>query len=150
MAVITFNDGTGSVSLRGVFGAPYHRFRNFTPTTVPVGDRVTSIGTGQSARWVYRREYRVSLELPYISPRTYDGESGTTRAQRLIAHLESGGTVTVNVEDDVGTAPYTAWLAEGSSATLTLENPQDMLYTFSATLAQTATYWSALYGGVRP
>jgi hypothetical protein len=150
MAGLTFNDGTGSVTLRGVLAAPFNRFRNFSPTLNMAGVSVSSIGTGRTTLWEYRNDFLVSLELPFISPRGFGGESGTNMAQRLIRHLQRGNTVSLLVEDDVATASVTSWLAPGASATLTLENPRDMLYTFAATFANTTTPYLAVYGGLRP
>lgn len=148
MAQLTFNDGTGSVSLRGVFAAPGDRFRGFSPTVVPVGPVVTRLSDATRSLWEYRTDYLVSLQLPHISPRVYGGESGTLRAHRLILHLMRGGTVDVDVQDST-TAVNTARLAEGSTPTLELENPQDMLYTFSAAF-RSATRFTAFYGGFVP
>lgn len=148
MAQLTFNDGTGSVSLRGVLPAPIDRFRGFSPTVQPVGPSVTRLSDGTRSLWEYRTDYLVSLELPFISPRVYNGESGTLRAHRLILHLLRGGTVDVDVQDGT-TAANTARLAEGSTPSLVLESPQDMLYTFSATF-RSATRFTAIYGGLIP
>ncbi len=150
MAAIGFNDTTGYVGLRGVFPGALGRFRNFSPTTDPVGSSVVSLGTGRTTLWEYRNEHVVSLELPYLSPRVYDGESGTARAQRLIRHLLRGGGVDVLVEDDVSTAPVVSWLKSGTTPTLTLDNRQDMLYTLSVTLFNLTTRYTAIYGGVQP
>jgi hypothetical protein len=151
MAALAFNDGSGTASLRGVFAGGNNRFRGFTPTVLPVGPSTLDMSTGRSTMWVYRTEYRVTLELPNISPRVYDGESGTVRAGRLIAHLMRGGLVEVAVEDSIGTANnLNCWLAEGSVPALTLENPRDMLYSFSATLARGGDPFVAVYGGLLP
>lgn len=149
MAEIGWNDGA-SVTLRGIYDAPYDRFRNFSPLPNEVGPIVTSLGTGRSSQWRYRREHRVSLELPYISGRVYNGESGVLRAQRLIRYLIAGGAVDLSVQDSVGTATVVCWLAEGTTPTLTFEDRSAGLYTFAATFANTSTPFVAVYGGVQP
>jgi hypothetical protein len=148
MAGFTFNDGTGSVTMRGVFAAPYDRFRNFSPTVNIVGPAVTRLSDATRSQWEYRTDYLVSLELPYISPRVYSSEAGTLRAHRLILHLLRGGTVDLLVEDGT-TAANTCRLADGAVPSLTLDSPQDMLYTFSATF-RSATRFTCLYGGLVP
>jgi hypothetical protein len=148
MAGITFNDGTGSVTLRGVFAAPFDRFRNFAPTVMPVGPTVTRLSDGARSLWEYRTDHLVSLQLPYILARVYGGESGTARAQRLMLHLMRGGAVDVLVEDGT-TAANSCRLAEGSTPTLELEDPRVMSYTFAATF-RSGTRFTALYGGLAP
>lgn len=150
MARLGWNPGAGMVYLRGILPAPLNRFRTFTPTTFQVGPRVTSLGTGLTSTWLYRSEYRVTLELPFISAKVYDGERGTIRAGQLIARLQLGGTVDVDVADDAGVGVITAWLTEGTEPSLTLENPQDMLYTLSVSLTNTTTNFAAVYGGLNP
>lgn len=149
MATIGFNDGSGYANLRGVFAAPFDRFRNFTPTRLPVGPLVTSIGTGRSVQWRYRLEYRVSLTLPHLSARVASGESSLVRAGRLVAYLIDGGAVDLAVEDDISTANVVSWLAPGSTPEIVLDDPQSMLYSLSATFANTTTAYTAGYGGFR-
>jgi hypothetical protein len=151
MASLDFNDGTGPVTMRGVFGAPYDRFRNFSPSVLPIGPTVSPLTTKRPVQWVYNTIYPVTLELPYISPRVYNGESGTIRAQRLMRHLMGGGLVDVVVSDSVGTAPFAnCWMLDGTTPSLTLESPQDGLYTLSVTLARGGNPFVAVYGGLVP
>ena len=149
MAYLGFNDGTGYVTLRGVFAAPMNRFRSFQPSAIPVGPSVDSLATGARTLWQYRTDYLVALELPFISPRSYGGESGVLRAQRLCLHLLAGGAVDVGVEDDAATAVNSCRLAPSAQPSLSLESPQDMLYTFASTF-RSSTPFVSVYGGVRP
>lgn len=151
MAALEFNDGSGNVALRGALPAPANRFRSFTPAVLPIGPSVTNLSSGRMTQWTYRTEYRVSLDLPFISARVYNGESGTTRAQRFIAHMVKGGVCTVDVEDSVGSAAkLNCWLAEGTTPTLSLEDPSAMFYTLSITLARGGDPFVAVYGGFVP
>jgi hypothetical protein len=151
MAYLGFNDGSGYVALRGIIPAPGNRFRGFTPSQVPIGPSVAPLSTGRRTQWTYRTEFRVALELPFLSARTTMGESGTVRAGRLIAHLLRGGLVDVFVEDGVDVAgKLNCWLTEGAEPSLTLENPQDMLYTLSVSLSRGGDPFVALYGGLLP
>ena len=148
MAFIGFNDGSGYVSLRGVFAAPMNRFRGFSPSVTPVGPTVTRLSDGTRSVWEYRTDYIVSLQLPFISPRVYSGEFGTVRAYRLMLHLMRGGVVDVGVED-ASSPTNSCRLAEGATPTLALDDPQSMLYTFAATF-RSATPFTAIYGGFVP
>jgi hypothetical protein len=151
MAGITFNDGTGSVTLRGIIGAPYNRFRSLTPNRVPVGPAVSRLSTGQRTLWRYRTDFTGSLEFPHISARTYGGESGTIRAGRLMAHLLNGGTCDLLYEDDVSTPNLTGcWLTDGTTPALVLEDSRAMLYTLSLSLTHGTTPFLAIYGGLLP
>ncbi len=150
MARIGFSDGSGMVYLKGVFSAPFDRFRSFVPTPVPVGASVVAIGSGRTALWEYRVDYRVSLSLPYISAKTYDGERGIARAQRLIQFLDRGGACMIDVQDTAGSAAINAWLTPGTLASLELEDASAMLYTLSASFTNTTTPFVADYGGLAP
>jgi hypothetical protein len=149
MAGITFDDGTGSVTLRGIFPAPLDRLRGFTPRTVPLGVSVSPITTRRPTFWSYGTIFAVSFELPHLSQRMGGGESGVSRANRLIAHLIRGGVCSLLVEDLVSTAAVSnCYLLDGAQPELTLANPQDLLYSLSLTLANTTTPFVANYGGV--
>ena len=151
MAYIGFNDGSGYASLRGVFAGANTRFRNFSPRTVPVGVAVSSLETGRRSFWRHRTDHLVDIELPFISARVYDGESGLARANRLAVHLLRGGLVDLAVEDDSSTPIVVGcWLADGATASVALEDRVAMFYTFSATLANNTTPFFATYGGFRP
>jgi hypothetical protein len=115
---------------------------------MPVGPTVTRLSDGTRSLWEYRTDHLVSLQLPYISPRVYGGESGTARAQRLILHLMRGGAVDVLAEDGV-TPANSCRLAEGATPTLELDDPQAMLYAFAATF-RSGTRFTAIYGGLVP
>src|SRR5581483_11209677 len=88
-ASLTWTDGLGSAVLYATTG----RLDNWTPDAEDIGVRVTLLGTGQTARFVYRRDYTTTFEMSALSP-----------ASMLLMHrfklwAESGGQFTVNTQD---------------------------------------------------
>jgi hypothetical protein len=151
MASLDFNDGSGAASLRGVYEPPFDRFRSFTPDVMPIGPSVSPIATKRPTQWVYGTIYTVTLELPYISQRVYNGESGTARAQRLMRHLIGGGLVDVVVSDSIGTAPFAnCWMLADTRPSLVFEDRAAGLFTLSVTLARGGNPFVAVYGGLVP
>lgn len=139
-ATITFTDSIGAATLQNDYpGTPASRFSNWTPSTKPYGDSVNTLATGATVMFRHRTDYGASFDLADIPVKAQaDGVNYVAIADRLIAHLMSGGTVSVQT-DDAGTRLYpTCGLAPGSTPTLRLTDRRNLLYTLSLSLINLA------------
>ncbi len=134
MARITFTDGAGTAVLRprapdtpnGTLAA---RLRDWTPATGVVGDRATALADGSLHVFRFRTDYRARFTLPGISAH-WDAVTASFPlevADRLVAHLEAGGTATLATEDATG-ATYVVGLAPGARAELRPTDPRALEY----------------------
>lgn len=154
MALISFDDGTGSVQILGIHharGNVASRFANWSPSSVSVGDRAVALSTGRvAAAFIYRTDYLVSFEIRNISPKGPSGVDMLGRAQRFCRWASNGGAFGVFVEDDIGYEPSGRAAYAAVAPTVTLANATDMLYTLSVVaLSTVADPWYAQYGGAR-
>ena len=150
VAAIEWTDAEGPAVLRSRFPAPADRLYAWTP--VPprvVGEHETILGTGQVVEWVYRRDYGVTCELRGISAHTQvfttaQGEPTTQRvamldrAERLVAWLIGGGSVTLLPEGYTAGVSYACTVLPGSTPDLKLADAQQMEYTLSLGLRNSA------------
>ena len=98
---IQWTDTTGSATLNNGMPAPGDRFAGWTPSPNPsedAADRVWSLA-GATHEWKFRTDYTATFRLEYIQRDDLD------LVDRLILHLQSGGSITVNT-GDVSVSPY--------------------------------------------
>lgn len=100
---ITFNDGAAATLTNGK-PRPGDRFASWAPRSVPVGERAHALGTGALHFFAFRTDYGATFELRGIPA------SQMAVMERLVRHLATGGTVTVNTGDSAARS-YTAGLA---------------------------------------
>lgn len=132
-------------------GTVASRFSGWTPTTRPVGDSVNRLSDGGIVMFKERTDYGASFTLEGIPVKALtDSVNRVAIADRLIAHLLSGGTCLVQT-DDVNQAIYkTCGLWPGSSPSLTLTDRSNLLYSLSlqlVNLASTPVAMTAVYAG---
>lgn len=124
---IAFNDGAAA-TLTNAKPTPADRFASWAPRSAPVGPREHALGTGALHAFVFRWDYGCTFELrgiPAASMGVMD---------RLVRHLASGGTVTVNTGDSANRS-YVAGLAPGAELPYpTLSDPQMLEYSMSFAL----------------
>jgi hypothetical protein len=137
MAAINFTDGEGAETLTNgytaVGGGVGSRFRGWTPFIRPIGPRETSLGTGRTYQFEFRKDYGASFRLEEIP----QSELGV--AMRLVAWLLAGGEVEV-VTGDVAARSYaTCVCAPDAEPSLTMSNDRDIRYTLELTLINVAT-----------
>ncbi len=130
MSSIAFNDG-GAATLVSPAPNPLKRFAGWTPDVIDIGPRETAVGTGVAYQFVFRTDYVVSFDVPYLT------QAEIAVALRLIRHLTGGGTCTVDTDDLSGNS-YTCRLREGTKPTLTLADRAMMEYTLHVDLTNTA------------
>lgn len=130
MSTIGFNDGAAA-TLVSPAPEPLKRFAGWTPDVVDVGVRETAVGTGVAYDFVFRTDYVVSFDVPYLT------HAEIAVALRLIRHLTGGGSCTVTT-DDLSANEYTCRLREGTVPTLTLADRAMMEYTLHLELTNTA------------
>jgi hypothetical protein len=129
---IAFTDGTGSATLTSdsQLLPPHDRFWAWTPlsptTETEAASEVVSL-TGVTHQWAYRSDYGASFELRRIA------EGSLAIADRLIRHLKTGNTVTVNT-GDLDSATYTCRLMPGSTPQRTLADEAMRWYTLALSL----------------
>lgn len=138
MAQIQFTDSVGAATLRNGLPAPADRFAGWTPMTRPVGDVRHGLSTGTRYLFRYRTDYGVSFRLEEIPARQTSGLYYVDIADRLVAHLLSGDTCSVQPEDGTGTVYATCGLLEGTTPTLELTDRGGLLYTLSLALVNLA------------
>lgn len=132
---IVFNDG---VSATLTNGKPYpaNRFDNWTPATAPYGSLVHRQSDQTPTMLKLGTVFGASFQLSKIPDRTTSALRLTDIANRLVAHLENAGSVTINT-GDVNTAIYTGcYLLQGFTPTLVLSDPNQLEYTLSLALHQ--------------
>lgn len=130
MSSIAFNDG-GAATLESPAPDPLKRFAGWTPDVVDVGVRETAVGTGVAHDFVFRTDYVVSFDVPYLT------HAEIAVVLRLIRHLTGGGSCTVTT-DDLSANEYTCRLREGTVPSLTLADRAMMEYTLHLDLTNTA------------
>lgn len=132
MASISFTDSVGAATLTNDYPAPADRFGNWTPMTRPVGDSVTTLASGALVMVRHRTDYGAAFELAGIPVKASSGGANLVAiADRLVAHLLSGGTCSV-ATGDAGSHTYaTCGLWPGSTPSLTLSDRTNLLWTFS-------------------
>ncbi len=130
MSSIAFNDGAAA-TLESPAPDPLKRFAGWTPDVVDVGVQETALGTGLPYQFVFRTDYVVGFDVPYLT------QAEIAVALRLIRHLMGGGTCTVDTDDLSGNS-YTCRLREGAKPNLTLVDRAMMEYTLRLDLTNTA------------
>ena len=130
MSSIAFNDGSAA-TLTSPAPEPLKRFAGWTPDVVDVGVRETALGTGVAYDFVFRTDYVVSFDVPYLT------HAEIAVAIRLIRHLTGGGQCTVTTKD-LSAHVYTCRLREGTLPSLTLADRAMMEYTLHLDLTNTA------------
>lgn len=132
MANVAWTDTTGAATLEpnvnGVAGAS--RFNGWLGVPHVVGPMHYRLGSGAPMREVHRREYRATFVIPRIAP------EDLVLAQRLVEHLERGGSITVNTTD-IAARSYTCTLCEGGSASLSGPDPVELWYSVALTVRST-------------
>lgn len=120
-------------------GTPASRFSNWLPSTKPYGDSVNTLASGALVMFRHRTDYGASFDLADIPVRAQvDQVNRAAMADRLIAHLLSGGTCLVQTDDRNATIYKTCGLAPGSSPSLRLTDRRNLLYTLSLQLINLA------------
>lgn len=99
MASITFTDALGTAILTNGESAPADRFASWQPRTIPVGRKRHAAASGRRHAYIHRDDFGATFELQGI-PRTQ-----MAIMDRLVRHLDAGGTVEVET-DDAGTRTY--------------------------------------------
>jgi hypothetical protein len=130
MSSIAFNDG-GAATLESPAPDPLKRFSGWTPDVNEIGPRETAVGTGVAYSFVFRTDYVVSFDVPYLT------HAELAVAHRLMLHLTDGGSCTVNT-DDLSAHSYTCRIREGTKPTLTLADRAMMEYTLHLDLTNAA------------
>jgi hypothetical protein len=127
---IDFTDSIGSATLSNSKADGPDRFGSWTPWQMPVGPKANSLATGQLYRWTHRTDYGARFELRHIPNSSLDV------AMRLIAHLENGGTCTVNTGDASARTYTTCGLAPDADlgGALSMSDPKTIEYTLSLSL----------------
>lgn len=132
MASIEWTDAVhGGQSIDNAKGAYGGRFTNWTPKSVPVGDKKNTLATGQLHVFRFRTDHSASFEMRGI-PNTY-----MQQMLWLQYHLENGGQVTVHTDDPAG-RDYTCALAPGSDVGITLSDARMIEYTMTFNLLNAA------------
>jgi hypothetical protein len=102
---IVWTDSVGSAILTTLID----RLGNWSPDEIIVGVDGAPLGTGLTQNWVFRTDFVVSFELPYIPM------AQTPLLQRLKYWLAGGGQVTVNTNDNAQrTYTCVIWPGDGS------------------------------------
>ena len=130
MSSIAFNDGAAA-TLESPAPDPLKRFAGWTPDVDEVGARETAVGTGTAYNFVFRTDYVVSFDMPYLTHAELDV------AHRLMLHLTGGGSCTVTT-DDLSANEYTCKIREGTKPFLVLADRAMMEYTLHLDLMNTA------------
>lgn len=125
---IAFTDGVGAATLTNGVPAPGDRFRGWKPRRTPVGASETALGTGRRFMFAFRRDYSAAFSLDEIPM------ASLSTVLRLIDHLESGGTCTVNTGDNASRSYATCGLAEGSTPELSQQDASNLTYSLSLML----------------
>ena len=132
MASLDFTDSIGAVSLTTV-AATAGRFRGWKALPASRGEQAHALGSG--ARYVYevREARRVSLALEHIAYADQD------IVERLLLHLDRGGTVTITTNDGSSNAYADMGLAEDTTPEVTGPDPETLDYAVSCILEYVGT-----------
>lgn len=109
---IVFTDAIGTATLENGFPPPGDRFRSWQPLTRPRLDADHGLGTGARHAFVYGDRFGASFQLAELPPAAAD------LADRLVAHLLSGGTCAVTTGDAAARAYPTCGLWPDSTPAL--------------------------------
>ena len=123
---IVFTDDTGAVTLTNGLPVPGDRFADWGPDVIPVQSVAFGLGDGDRHSFAFRTDQTASLALTNM-PNTKQSD-----ALRLKAHLETGGSCTVNT-GDTGARSYTCKLAEGGSVEFRQTDKSMLEYTLTIT-----------------
>lgn len=134
---ITFTDSTGAAQLdngtTGVAGGVGSRFASWVSQSLPIGDARTALGTGQRYLFQFRIDYVAAFEMQDIP------NANVLILDRLIAHLLSGGQVSVTTGDAGARVYATCCLAEGATPVKRLFNRREITWALAVTLVNVAT-----------
>lgn len=142
MANVTWTDLVGgpvslSPNVGGITAAS--RFNGWLSFPALFGPMHYRLGSGAPMREVHRVEYRASFVIPRVSP------TDLVLAQRLVEHLERGGSITVNTTD-VAARSYTCTLCDGGQASISGPDPLELWYEVALTVRSTgATRMECVY-----
>jgi len=120
MAVLTFTDADGTHEVRSRFPAPGNRFANWQCVEQSVGATVERMSDGAAVHWRFRWQRGALFELAGIYAGNDGGINFYAAACRLIPHLLTGGTVTVDPEA-TGVTAWTCRLMPGTEPSLTYD-----------------------------
>lgn len=138
MAQITWNDGTAKTLHNGKPG-PAGRFSGWVTYPVTIGEAVVGLGSGIRYTEIYRVSWRVRFVLPHIPRGQYASGSpsvyGQQRMAELQAHLQAGGTCSVQTQDS-GNRNYTCNLPEDVELEPPVYDPEMREYSLVLTLQQ--------------
>ncbi len=133
---ITFNDGSAGTLDNGK-NAPGDRFADWTPRQVAVGESSNPQASAQRTMFRFRTDWATRFSLPMIP--SAGASSKLTVATRLVAHLNNGGSCTVNT-GDAASSSYTMVAAAGVTiAEPRLTDKALMEYTLDLDLASTGS-----------
>lgn len=130
---IQFTDSIGSATLASSWPTPFDRFRNWVPSSTPIGERAHSMADGRRYQFQFREDHGVRFEIAGI--RNTDADI----ALRLMSHLIGGGLVTVNTGDASSRSYASCGIAPETEPELTLEDRQLLEYSFALSLINVAT-----------
>lgn len=136
-ASLVFNDGA-SATLTNNRPGPAGRFASWTPITKPVGESANRLSDGALAMFAFRTDYGASFQLVGIPVATAAGVRLVDVAVRLVAHLLSGGTVTVDTGDVESNSYATCGLMPGTTPRLTFSDKRNLEYTLDLSLINLA------------
>lgn len=138
-ASIAFTDTIGAATLTNDYPAPADRFGNWTPITRHYGDSVPTLAAGAIVMVRYRTDYGASFELAGIPVKASSGGANLVAiADRLIGHLQNGGTCSVTTNDSLSSVYATCGLYPGTTPSLTLSDRRLLLWTLSLQLINLA------------
>ena len=135
MAQISWNDGTSKNLFNGL-PAPADRFEDWVTWPNTIGATAVGLGSGIRYTEIYRVSWLVSFSLRHIPRGAYSEDTaafGQLRIAELIAHLQAGGTCSLQT-GDTGNRNYTCNLPEGVEIDRPFYDPELREYTLSLTL----------------
>ena len=141
---ITFTDGTGAATLKNGKTSPADRFANWTQINRPVGAVSHRQSDGARSMFQLRTDYGATFELRMIPIAAVAGVRLVEVAARLAAHLQSGGTCTVNTGDSGSNSYTTCGLMPGTERLLAMADPRLLEYTLTLSLINLAGSPSAM------
>lgn len=131
---IVFTDDTGAATLTNSKPFPANRFDDWTPIPVVNGALVHRQSDMTPTRFKTSVVRGVSFSLSKIPQRTSSAVRLVGIAERLMEHLQNGGSVTVNT-GDTSTSSYSGlYLAPGTVPSLVLSDSNQLEYTLTLAL----------------
>lgn len=150
MGTVAFNDGTATVLSNGQPTVLGRAFADWSPRITPVGEIATALSSGRREMWVYRTQFDVEFRIDNIPTRgTLGGADPLETAQRLVAHLLRGGTCDVTTEDDGSRVYLGAWLTDGATPSLDLQDASAKTFSLTLPLTQLSAPWICRYLGLQ-